>query len=70
MVRDVFKTAEHGKEVLSSRRQMSIDEAKQLLNIFESANDKRSGLWDLLVTTYHFGVSLGYRQAQADLKRR
>lgn len=70
MARDVFKTAEQGKELLSERRQMNSLEYIEIAKLYYDHPLNQNRIYETISTAFYFGVALGYRQATADLKRR
>jgi hypothetical protein len=66
-MRNVFKHAEQGQKHLTSRRDLTAGEIKQIIDRSHTDN---VDIFDLIATVFYFGVETGYRQAISNLKRK
>ena len=67
-MRNVFKQAKIGRESISNRRDLTIDELYQIIDKFNERTHKESitsGLWEAISTAFYMGYAVGTRASKA-----
>ena len=67
-MRDIRKTAQKGKEYLTKKRNLTIDEVDELHNIF-TATPGAEGFINAIMTAFNMGVAVGANQERSMRKK-
>lgn len=66
-MRNVIEQAEKGKATIKENQELSLEEFRQILNIYNNTVDKTGkdieGIWDVVDIAYHMGYAVGSKQS-------